>query len=290
MGYLCPENEWEFNHLLPSLEGKTFLDVGSNDGYFCFEAERRGASQTVATDIYHSGENSNRDGWNVNGITMAREYLGSKVNIQSLSIYELAQLNQQFDVVLCSNVISWLTNINDALESLASVCANELYIKEGFLTYHEPDPVLMFVRQWNNNKGKFIPNISYTREVLKLHGFKTFEVHPLNVYDYYDWQLTSFPAVAEPNSAAFFQSPLDTEPAGNAEIKGKWVLSEYGDCYFIRNVGWVRKHLVRTTPRKTTNWKGRILKAVTSEWSLNEYYRKKGPEPHVRSCMMIARR
>jgi hypothetical protein len=244
----------------------------------------------VATDIYHSGENSNREGWNVNGITLARDYIGSSVDIRNLSIYDLSQLNQQFDVVLCANVISWLTNINDSLASLASVCKNELYIKEGFLTYHESDPIMMFVRQWNNNKYKFIPNIAYTKEVLQLYGFKTFEVHPLNVYEYYDWQLASFPAIAEPASLEYYLNPLETVPAGKAEIKGKWVLSEYGDCYFVRHVGWVKKDKVRTTPRKTTNWKGKILRALLSERSLNEYYRKKGPEPHVRSYMMIARR
>ena len=33
-----------------SLEGKTVLDVGAWDGYFSFEAERRGAKRVLATD------------------------------------------------------------------------------------------------------------------------------------------------------------------------------------------------------------------------------------------------
>ncbi len=34
----------------PSLEGKTVLDVGAWDGFFSFEAERRGAARVVAAD------------------------------------------------------------------------------------------------------------------------------------------------------------------------------------------------------------------------------------------------
>jgi len=32
------------------LTGKTVLDVGARDGYFSFEAERRGASRVLAID------------------------------------------------------------------------------------------------------------------------------------------------------------------------------------------------------------------------------------------------
>src|SRR5215210_5843210 len=34
--------------LFPEVKGKTFLDIGAWDGFFCFEAERRGARRVVA--------------------------------------------------------------------------------------------------------------------------------------------------------------------------------------------------------------------------------------------------
>jgi 23S rRNA G2069 N7-methylase RlmK/C1962 C5-methylase RlmI len=37
---------------LPDLRGKTVLDIGAYDGFFSFEAERRGAKQVVAMDYY----------------------------------------------------------------------------------------------------------------------------------------------------------------------------------------------------------------------------------------------
>src|SRR5213596_771241 len=35
-----------------NLAGKSVLDIGAWDGFFSFEAERRGASRVVATDYY----------------------------------------------------------------------------------------------------------------------------------------------------------------------------------------------------------------------------------------------
>jgi tRNA (mo5U34)-methyltransferase len=37
---------------LPNLKGKSVLDIGTFDGFFAFEAERRGASRVVALDHY----------------------------------------------------------------------------------------------------------------------------------------------------------------------------------------------------------------------------------------------
>ena len=43
--------EWDSLEL-PDLRGKTVLDIGAWDGYFSFEAERRGAARVVALDHY----------------------------------------------------------------------------------------------------------------------------------------------------------------------------------------------------------------------------------------------
>ena len=59
-----------------SLDGRTVLDIGAWDGFFSFEAERRGASRVVAADHYswHGG------GWGSKaGFELARTALGSRV-------------------------------------------------------------------------------------------------------------------------------------------------------------------------------------------------------------------
>ena len=40
---------WTFRH---GVQGRTVLDVGAWDGFYAFEAERRGASRVLATDHF----------------------------------------------------------------------------------------------------------------------------------------------------------------------------------------------------------------------------------------------
>ncbi|HMC41630.1 MAG TPA: hypothetical protein VKI20_01370, partial [Acidimicrobiales bacterium] len=63
-------------YALPDLHGKTVLDVGAWDGFFSFEAERRGAARVLATDSF-SWDGSN---WSTKaGFQLARRALGSRV-------------------------------------------------------------------------------------------------------------------------------------------------------------------------------------------------------------------
>src|SRR6185503_7724443 len=59
-----------------SLAGQTVLDIGAWDGFFSFEAERRGAARVLATDSFAwTGPN-----WSSKaGFELAREALGSRV-------------------------------------------------------------------------------------------------------------------------------------------------------------------------------------------------------------------
>src|SRR5678809_228920 len=57
------------------LTGKSVLDVGAWDGFFSFEAERRGARRVVATDSFCWGGG----GWGTkDGFELARRALGSR--------------------------------------------------------------------------------------------------------------------------------------------------------------------------------------------------------------------
>src|SRR3954447_9722186 len=87
---------------LPSLRGLRCLDVGTFDGFWAFEMERRGAAEVVAVDLNdpyswdwpgHTGpdtivEISKRKGRG-EGFSLAREVLGSKVERHELSVYDL---------------------------------------------------------------------------------------------------------------------------------------------------------------------------------------------------------
>jgi tRNA (mo5U34)-methyltransferase len=114
-------------HLPADLTGKTVLDVGAWDGYFSFEAERRGASRVLATDSYSWGG----QGWGSKaGFELAREALGSSVQDLEIDALELSPTTVgEWDIVLYLGVLYHMRDPLMALERIAGV-TRELVIVE----------------------------------------------------------------------------------------------------------------------------------------------------------------
>jgi tRNA (mo5U34)-methyltransferase len=106
------------------LSGKTVLDVGAWDGFFSFEAERRGAARVVATDSYCWGG----QGWGTkDGFEFARRALGSGVEDREIDVLDLSpETVGVFDVVLFLGVLYHLRDPMRALERVFSVTAERL--------------------------------------------------------------------------------------------------------------------------------------------------------------------
>jgi tRNA (mo5U34)-methyltransferase len=88
-----PRIKWErFAHALPrDLAGKSVLDVGCNAGFYSLEMKRRGARHVVGIDS---------DAGYLAQARFAAEVSGAKIDFRHLSIYEVAELGQRFDIVL----------------------------------------------------------------------------------------------------------------------------------------------------------------------------------------------
>jgi tRNA (mo5U34)-methyltransferase len=109
---------------LPSLEGKSVLDVGAWDGYFSFAAERLGASRVVALDsvIWH---NISKEPFEI-----ARKALGSNVEDVELEVLEInPEAVGKFDVVLFMGVLYHMRDPLAALEAVASVTSDLLVVE-----------------------------------------------------------------------------------------------------------------------------------------------------------------
>ncbi|HWF71779.1 MAG TPA: DUF1698 domain-containing protein [Solirubrobacteraceae bacterium] len=109
------------------LTGRTVLDIGAWDGFFSFEAERRGASRVVAADSFAwSGES-----WSSKaGFQLARRALGSGVADVDIDVMDLApERIGTFDVVLLLGVLYHLRHPLLALERVASVTADQLILE-----------------------------------------------------------------------------------------------------------------------------------------------------------------
>lgn len=113
---------------LPSLAGKTVLDIGASDGLFSFAAERAGASRVLAVDA-PAWEDT---GWlgSKQAFDFAREALNSKVEDLHCDLYDLTpERVGTFDVVFFLGV---LYHMEDPLGSLRHVArlTNELLVVE----------------------------------------------------------------------------------------------------------------------------------------------------------------
>jgi len=123
-----------------SLSGRRCLDIGTFDGFWAFEMERRGASEVVAIDILdprlwdwpaHSAAEvvaavGTRKGRG-EGFEIAREALGSRVLRLERSIYELSpEEDGSFDFVYLGSLLLHLSDPIRALKRVRSVCAGEL--------------------------------------------------------------------------------------------------------------------------------------------------------------------
>jgi len=109
------------------LSGLSVLDVGAWDGFFSFEAERRGARRVVAMDSYcWSGP-----GWGTQaGFNLARAALQSKVEDIELDVTELApERVGTFDLVLFLGVLYHMKHPLLALAKVASVTAGQLILE-----------------------------------------------------------------------------------------------------------------------------------------------------------------
>jgi tRNA (mo5U34)-methyltransferase len=109
------------------LDGLSVLDIGAWDGFYSFEAKRRGAARVVATDSYSwSG-----GGWGTkDGFMLARAALGVDVEDLDVDVMDLSAASiGRFDVVLLLGVLYHLRDPITALERAAEVTSSQLIVE-----------------------------------------------------------------------------------------------------------------------------------------------------------------
>jgi tRNA (mo5U34)-methyltransferase len=106
-----PSIKWKgFAHSIPSdLRGKSVLDIGCNGGFYSIEMKKRGADRVVAIDSDERYLNQARFAAEVNGLA---------IDFRQLSIYDVAQLGERFDIVLFMGVLYHLRHPLFALDLL----------------------------------------------------------------------------------------------------------------------------------------------------------------------------
>lgn len=121
------------------MDGKRVLDVGAWDGYWTFEALRRGAREVVAIDDFSDFlgtlKDSDRRTWDT--FDLCRDALGytsDRCQRHEMSVYDVSvERLGRFDVVFFFGTLYHLRHPLLALDRLAAVCDEELYIESAIL-------------------------------------------------------------------------------------------------------------------------------------------------------------
>jgi len=116
-----------------SLEGKRVLEIGTWDGFWAFECERRGAEEVVALDLDDEGDldwpprrrpSAFPEAPRGAGFHLAAKLLDSRVRRVVRSIYDAAPEELgTFDLVLCGSVLIHLRDQLLALERIFALTA-----------------------------------------------------------------------------------------------------------------------------------------------------------------------
>ena len=116
-----PRVKWDrFQDAIPAdLHGKTVLDIGCNAGFYSIEMKRRGADRVVAIDF---------DERYLAQAHFAAEALGFDIEFRKLSVYDVHELGEQFDVVLFLGVFYHLRHPLLALDLIHEHVVRDLFI------------------------------------------------------------------------------------------------------------------------------------------------------------------
>jgi len=132
----------------PDVRGKRCLDIGTFDGFFAFELERRGAAEVVAIEMPDHEQwdwppDTRPGGPNADavaeyaklkvgsGFKVLADLFGSRAQWRALNVYDVspAELGT-FDIVTCGSLLLHLRDPVRALEAIRSVCRGHLLSSE----------------------------------------------------------------------------------------------------------------------------------------------------------------
>jgi len=121
-----PQVKWQrFAHAVPAdLSGKSVLDVGCNAGFYSIQMKKRGAERVVGIDTDEKYLDQGRFAAKVNGMD---------IEFRNLSVYRVAELREQFDLVLFMGVLYHLRHPLLALDLLREHAVDDLLVAQSMV-------------------------------------------------------------------------------------------------------------------------------------------------------------
>jgi len=130
-----PRGFWEvIHHVVPAdLAGKTVLDLGCNAGFFSIQMAQRGAARVLGVDSDERYLDQARLAIQVSG--------APNIELRRVSVYDVAELGERFDLVLFMGVLYHLRHPLLALDRLRRVVGGMLVFQTMLRGSDEVEPV-----------------------------------------------------------------------------------------------------------------------------------------------------
>jgi tRNA (mo5U34)-methyltransferase len=124
-----PAVKWEqFAHTLTGLvPGRSVLDIGCNAGFHSIQMKRLGAARVVAIDF---------DEGYLAQARFAAEVTRSDIEFHCMSVYDVAQLGERFDIVLFMGVLYHLRHPLLALDLISTHAARDILVFQSMQRGH----------------------------------------------------------------------------------------------------------------------------------------------------------
>jgi len=192
-----PRVKWRqfANALEGRVEGRSVLDIGCNAGFYSIEMKRLGARRVLGID---SDERYLRQA------RFAANVCAAEIEFRQLSVYEIADLRERFDVVLFMGVLYHLRHPLLALDLISQHTARDLFVFQSMLRGSpdlsplEPDydfwqtdhfddaayPKLHFIerRYADDPTNWWVPNRACAEAMLRSSGFQVIDHPEAEVY------------------------------------------------------------------------------------------------------------
>jgi tRNA (mo5U34)-methyltransferase len=125
-----------FYGLPEDMTGMRVLDIGNAEGFFSFEAERRGAAEVIGIENYPPMARK---------FEICRSALGSRARTYMMNVYDLNPASMgSFDLVMFFGVLYHLRHPILALQRIASVCAGTLLMQTATCAENSDKPMAEF--------------------------------------------------------------------------------------------------------------------------------------------------
>jgi tRNA (mo5U34)-methyltransferase len=209
------------------LDGLRVLDIGTYDGFWAFECERRGAAEVVAIDV---------NPIDCRCFKIARDVLGSSVKYHHIGVYEMDEeaLGGKFDLVLFPGVFYHLRHIIMSFDNIWKI------LKPGgtvLVESHVCDNYFVL------EDGKVTTLKKIDKRLLKVPLFRFYRKNELNPVDWSNWFGANVAALLDVMWSAGFkaehlgswQSRAAFRGVKNPALPREWEIGSYEGTSFRYN-------------------------------------------------------